>query len=67
LAESVEINEQSLKMSRESYDNGGIALLDLETAENDLLQAETDLLSEKFNYISSLLDLEKALNTRLAR
>ena len=67
LTESVEINEQSLRMSRESYDNGGIALLDLETAENDLLQAEIDLLSEKFTYISSLLDLEKALNTRLAR
>jgi len=65
LAESVEINEQSLRMSRESYNNGGIALLDLETAENDLLQAEIDLLSEKFNYIAGMLELEKALNTRL--
>lgn len=64
-AESVDINKKSLRMSREAYENGGITLLDLESAENDLLQAEIDLLTEKFNYISSLLDLEKALNTEL--
>lgn len=65
LEESVEINRESLAMSRESYDNGGITLLDLETAENDLLQAESDLLAEKYNYISNLLDLEAAVNSQL--
>jgi outer membrane protein TolC len=65
LEDSIEINGESLEMSRESYENGGLTLLDLETSENDLFQAEIDLLSEQFNYISSLLDLEAAVNSPL--
>ena len=65
LAESIKINQQSLEMSREAYNSGQLNLLDLETAENDLLQAELDLVSEKYSYISSLLNLEAAINQNL--
>ncbi len=61
---AVDINRQSYEMSQESYNNGGLTLIDLETSENDLLQAESNLLSEKYTYISNLLDLEAALNTQ---
>ncbi len=67
LAEVIEINRKSLEMSTESYNNGQLSLLDLETAENDLLQAELDLVSEKYNYISSLLNLETAINKNLTK
>ena len=67
LAELIEINRKSLEMSTESYNNGQLSLLDLETAENDLLQAELDLVSEKYNYISSLLELETAINRNLTK
>ncbi|MBI9103711.1 MAG: TolC family protein [Spirochaetales bacterium] len=63
--DAVGINRQSYEMSQEAYNNGGLTLIDLETAENDLLQAESDLLSEKYTYISNLLDLEAALNRSL--
>lgn len=65
LEKSILINNESLSMSRESYTNGRITLIDMETAENDLLQAENNLLKEKYTYISTLLDLEVAVNTQL--
>lgn len=67
LVESVEINQKSYDMSLDSYNNGQLTLLDLETSENDLLQAELDLVSEKYNYISSLLNLEEAINQNLTK
>jgi multidrug efflux system outer membrane protein len=67
LSESIEINQRSLEMSTESYNSGQLSLLDLETAENDLLQSELDLVSEKYNYISSLLSLEAAINHNLTK
>jgi outer membrane protein TolC len=67
LSESIEINQKSYDMSLESYNKGQLTLLDLETAENDLLQAELDLVAEKYNYISSLLSLEAAINQNLTK
>ena len=67
LAESIEINQKSYDMSLDSYNNGQLSLLALETAENDLLQARLDLVSEKYNYISSLLSLEEAINQTLVK
>ncbi|MDC7225719.1 MAG: TolC family protein [Spirochaetales bacterium] len=64
--ESIEINQKSYDMSLEAYNSGQLSLLDLETAENELLQAELDLVSEKYNYISSLLNLEEAINQNLS-
>ena len=65
LEESIELNKKSLDMSREAYEKGELQLLELESAENDLLQAELNLVSEKYNYISSLLNLEEAINHEL--
>ena len=66
-AESVEIKRRSREMSVESYNGGQLSLLDLEAAENALLQAELDLVSEKYGYISSLLSLEEAVNRKLLK
>ncbi|MBI9107490.1 MAG: TolC family protein [Spirochaetales bacterium] len=67
LSESIDINRQSFDMSMESYNSGQLSLLDLETSENSLLQAELDLVSEKYKYISSLLNLEAAINKNLTK
>jgi len=67
LTESIDINRQSFEMSMEAYSNGQLSLLDLETSEDSLLQAELDLVSEKYKYISSLLNLEAAINKNLIK
>ncbi len=65
LTESIELNQKNYDMSREAYEKGELQLLELESSENSLLQAELDLLSEKYSYISNFLSLEQALNTEL--
>ena len=47
-------------MTREAYRNGTAELLSLRDAEAQLIQARLSLASEKYNYLSNLLDLEYA-------
>lgn len=65
MALSVSIAEKAYRLSEQGYRAGTIEYLDLKDAENSLLQARLGVLSEKFNYTSTLLDLESALNTKL--
>lgn len=62
---SVSIAEKAYRLSEQGYRAGTIEYLDLKDAENSLLQAKLGELSEKFNYASTILDLESALNTKL--
>jgi outer membrane protein TolC len=62
---SVAIAQKAYRLSEQGYRAGTIEYLDLKDAENSLLQAELGVLMEKYNYLSTLLDLETAVNARL--
>ncbi|MBQ0039136.1 MAG: TolC family protein [Treponema sp.] len=65
MARNITLAQRSYDMTARSYRNGTTELLDLRDAEDQLNQAQLGLASQKFNYISALLDLETALNTSL--
>ena len=64
---SSDLAQRSYDMTREAYRNGTAELLSLRDAEAQLIQARLSLASEKYNYLSNLLDLEYALQTKLTR
>ena len=66
MEENVALKQKAYDMSWEQYRNGQLTATDLSQAENDLLSAESDLLGEKYTYISTLLDLEYAVNRDLS-
>ncbi len=57
--------EKAFDLTEQAYRSGIKEYLDLKDAENTLVEARLGVLSEKFNYLSALLDLEKALNITL--
>lgn len=62
---SVSLAQKAYKLTEQGYRAGTIEFLDLKDAENSLMQAQLGVLAEKFTYLSTVLDLEKALNTKL--
>lgn len=62
---TIELAQTSLNTSKELYKNGYLELLDLKEAENQYELALLAQLSEKFNYISTLIDLEAVTGTKL--
>ncbi len=62
---NVAIAEKAWRLTEQGYKAGTIEYLDLKDAENTLIQARMGVLSEKFTYLSNLLDLETALNAEL--
>ena len=62
---SVTIAQKAYRLSEQGYRAGTIEYLDLKDAETSLLQAEIGVLMEKYNYLTTLLDLETAVNARL--
>lgn len=62
---SVNLAKKAYALTEQGYRAGTIEYLDLKDAENSLMQAELGSLNEKFNYTSTLLDLEMALNAKL--
>ncbi|HZK19430.1 MAG TPA: TolC family protein [Treponemataceae bacterium] len=62
---NVRIAEKAWRLTEQGFKAGTIEYLDLKDAENTLMQARLGVLSEKFTYISNILDLETALNTEL--
>ncbi len=67
MGRNVTLAQRSYDMSARQYRNGTIELLDLRDREAQLNQAKLGQLSQKFNYISALMDLEKVLNVGLTR
>lgn len=65
MGRNITLAQRSYDMTVRSYNNGRTELLDVRDAENQLDQAKLGLASQKFNYISALLDLESILNTKL--
>lgn len=64
-AGNIQLAQRSYDMTLVAYRNGTTELLDLRDAENQLNQAKLGLATEKFNYLSGLMDLEYTLNTKL--
>lgn len=62
---NVSIAEKAYRLTEQGYRAGTIEYLDLKDAESSLLQARLGVLSEKFTYLTTMLDLETALNTKL--
>lgn len=62
---NVDLAEKSYEQTYEAYKAGTQELLDVKDAESQMNQAKLGLMSEKMNYISNLLDLEYAINTKL--
>ncbi len=63
--QSIELAQRSYDMTLSAYYQGAAELLDVRDAEAQLNQAKLGELSERYNYLSYLLDLEYALNTEL--
>ena len=54
----VEAQEESFRSTKQRYDNGAANFSEYELAENNLLQARSDLLRAKYNYIFKLKVLD---------
>ncbi len=64
-SQSISLAQRSYDMTVDAYNQGAAELLDVRDAETQLNQAKLGEMSERFNYLSSLLDLEYAINTKL--
>jgi outer membrane protein TolC len=62
---SVNIAEKAYRLSEQGYRAGTVEYLDLKDAEASLMQARLGVLSEKYNYLSTLMDLESVVNAKL--
>ncbi len=61
LALNVQLAERAYRLAEESYRAGGQDILEVQSAELELRKARNEVLKEKFNYMTGLLDLEYAL------
>jgi outer membrane protein TolC len=57
----VELAQRAYSLAEEAYRSGAKDLLDVQNAELELRKARNEVLKEKFNYLTGLLDLEYAL------
>ena len=58
---NVELAERAYSLAEEAYRSGAKDLLDVQNSELELRKARNEVLKEKFNYLTGLLDLEYAL------
>lgn len=70
---SIETSQRNITLAQKSYDmtwlayrNGTTEYLNLVEAQTQLNQAKLGLVSEKYNYMTSLMDLENIINTTIA-
>jgi len=59
---NISLAEETLRMYEESYRNGAVDLQTLNSTRDNLRTAQNRLLSEQFNLLSTILELEKELN-----
>lgn len=62
---NVELAEKAYNMTYEAYRVGTTEILDVRDSESQLSQAKLGLLNEKYTYLTTLLDLEYAINAKL--
>ncbi len=58
---NVELAQRAYSLAEEAYRSGAKDLLDVQNSELELRKARNEVLKEKFNYMTGLLDLEYAL------
>jgi outer membrane protein TolC len=58
---TVEMAERSYRLTQTAYRAGAVELLDVQSAELQLQTANNEALSQKFSYITGLIDLEYAI------
>ena len=63
---SLTVAERAYQLTEEGYRHGTQEFLALQEAEDDLNSARQNLLAEKLDYLTTLFDLEYALNTNTA-
>ncbi len=63
---NVELAREAYDLTEEAYRAGTEELLEVQNASDELNKAQLALLNEKYTYLSGLLDLEYALNTKLS-
>jgi outer membrane protein TolC len=66
LEQNVDLARRAYELAEVGYNNGLRDLLEVQTAELELRNAELNLLEEKKNIMDSVLELEYALNATLA-
>jgi len=62
---NVELARRAYEMAEEAYKAGSRELLEVENAELELKTAQIEVLKEKYNYLSALIDLEYQLNNNM--
>ncbi len=61
LSLNVELAEKAYRLAEDAYNAGAKDLLDVQNAELELRKAKLEVLKERFNYATGLLDLEYAV------
>lgn len=59
---NVNLADRAYRMSQDAYKAGSKDLLEVQDSQRNLNTAKLEVLKEKFNYITGMLDLEYALN-----
>ncbi|WP_332446807.1 TolC family protein [Sphaerochaeta sp.] len=60
--QNIELTQRLYAMNQAQYESGYVSLVDLESAQNNLLSAKQNLLGVQYQYVSSLIDLLYQLN-----
>ncbi|PIE04851.1 MAG: hypothetical protein CSA76_02075 [Spirochaetales bacterium] len=60
---TVELAQKTFELTEEAYRAGSREILDVESAQNNVMKASLQLLMARYNYIAAILDLEYELNT----
>lgn len=64
---AVEFSEEAYEHTVSSYNNGGVDLLELQSSETDLRESRVAVLTETYNYISTIFDLEYLLGIEIRK
>ena len=64
---NVERARRAYEMAEEAYNAGSQELLEVQNAEIELKSAQLEVLKERYNYLSALIDLEYQLNTEIEK
>lgn len=64
---AAEYSQEAYNYTVESYNAGGIDIIGLQSSESDLQKARVQVLTETYNYISTLIDLEYLLGIEIIK
>lgn len=59
LQKALDLAKKKLELTTKAYNQGNKELLEVETAQNEVRKAELELLSEEYNYLVSIFEIEE--------